>query len=67
MFEKKKKPEDANQPKTSHTTNLVPFYFYNVDVKLKEGNFGLANIAATITDLLDVEANPVWEESMIVK
>lgn len=67
MFEKKKTPDAETRPKTSHTLNLVPFYFYNTEVKLKDGLYGLANIAATITELLQVDPNPIWEESMIEK
>ena len=67
MYEKRKATDTEDRPKTSHTTNLVPFFFYNQEVKLKEGLFGLANIAATVADLLDVESNPIWEESMIEK
>ena len=55
--------------KTSHTTNPVPFIIYgqNIDnIKFKKGDFGLANLASTITDLLGIEKNPVWEESMII-
>ncbi len=53
--------------KTSHTTNPVPFIIYGdtQDISFKEGDFGLANLASTITDLLGIEKNPVWEESMI--
>ena len=54
--------------KTSHTTNPVPFIIYgnNIDnIKFREGDFGLANLAATITDLLGIKKNPLWEESMI--
>lgn len=54
--------------KTSHTTNPVPFIIYGNDIdniKFKTGDFGLANLAATITDLLGVSPNPVWKESMI--
>ena len=53
---------------TAHTTNPVPFIIYGNDIdniKFKTGDFGLANLAATITDLLGVEKNPVWKESMI--
>lgn len=53
--------------KTSHTLNPVPFIIYNRDVKLKEGHFGLANVAATVCDLLDVDAHKSWEESLIDK
>lgn len=65
MFEKKKNPTDADAPKTSHTTNLVPFVIYNADVELKDGLLGLSNIAATVTDLLGVDKDPVWNESII--
>ena len=54
--------------KTSHTTNPVPFIIYgnNIDnIKFKTGDFGLANLASTITDLLGIGKNPVWMESMI--
>ena len=54
--------------KTSHTTNPVPFMIYGNDIsniKFKQGDFGLANLAATITDLLDIPKNPLWMESMI--
>ena len=36
--------------------------------ELKEGNnFGLANVAPTIVDLMGIEAFPSWEESMLKK
>ncbi len=57
-------------PKTSHTINPVPFILYgkNIDnFKIKDGNFGLANMASTITTLFDIEKNPVWLESIIDK
>lgn len=58
---------EKGEAKTSHTTNPVPFIIYNKDVKFKEGDFGLANIASTVCDLLDIEKNPNWKESMIKK
>jgi 2,3-bisphosphoglycerate-independent phosphoglycerate mutase len=60
--------DDKGNTKTSHTTNPVPFIIYgnNIDnIEFKTGDFGLANLASTITDLLGVEKNPVWKESMI--
>lgn len=65
MYQQKKKETDVLQPKTSHTLNPVPFIIYNRDVTLKEGNFGLANVAATVTDLLGVNKHDIWEESII--
>ena len=64
MFEIK---DGKQSPKTAHTLNPAPFIIYNAPagISFKEGNFGLANVAATITKLLEVEANSVWEESMI--
>lgn len=53
------------KPKTAHTLNPVPFIVYGADVELKSDNFGLANVASTISELLDITPNPVWEESMI--
>ena len=60
--------DEKGNVKTSHTTNPVPFIIYGKDIdniKFKNGDFGLANLASTITDLLGVEKNPVWKESMI--
>ena len=54
--------------KTSHTTNPVPFIIYGKDIsniKFKQGDFGLANLASTITDLLGIDKNSKWMESMI--
>ena len=51
--------------KTSHSLNPVPFIVYNKDVELKEGHFGLANVAATVADLLEIEPHDTWEESLI--
>ncbi len=55
--------------KTSHTLNKVPFILYdNVNggkYKLKQGSYGLANIAATVVNLLGYEAPEIWEKSMI--
>ncbi len=60
--------DEKGNVKTAHTTNPVPFIIYgnNIDnITFKTGDFGLANLASTITDLLGVEKNPVWKESMI--
>ena len=57
--------------KTSHTLNPVPCIFYdNTEKKDKyevvdSDSYGLANIAATIADLLGVEKPDCWESSMI--
>ncbi len=67
MYEKKKNPEDAPKPKTAHTLNPVPLIIYNNDVELKEGDFGLSNVAATVVELLGFEAPQGWDSSMIKK
>ena len=56
---------EKGEAKTSHTTNPVPFIIYNKNIKFKDGDFGLANIASTICDLLEIEKNSNWKESMI--
>lgn len=57
------------KPKTSHTLNKVPFIIYDksgdTKYKLKDNNYGLANVAATVVNLLGYEAPQGWEESMI--
>ena len=66
MFEETK---CGRAPKTAHTLNPVPFIIYDGSktrkVTFKEGEFGLANVAATMAALLGAKANPVWEQSMI--
>src|SRR5574344_1875332 len=55
-------------PKTSHTLNPVPFIIYANDtsnIHIKDGTFGLANVASTITTLMGIDANPNWLESII--
>lgn len=63
--------------KTSHTLNPVPCYFYDNTANAsryrvrpfrdEEGKllFGLSNIAATVTDLMGIEAPEGWDGSMI--
>ena len=47
--------------------NKVPFIVYGADVTMKEGDFGLSNVAAVVTDLLDLPADEHWNESIINK
>jgi 2,3-bisphosphoglycerate-independent phosphoglycerate mutase len=76
MYEVDKKTGKAKQDgngkykaKTSHTLNKVPFIIYDPvnagKYKLKQGDFGLANIAATVVNLLGYEAPEMWEKSMV--
>ena len=57
--------------KTSHTLNPVPciiydnFYSENYTVKADNGQFGLANVAATVVTMMGYEAPVMWEKSMI--
>jgi 2,3-bisphosphoglycerate-independent phosphoglycerate mutase len=65
MLEKSK--GGTAKAKTSHTLNPVPFIIFDKQQKheLKEGSFGLANIASTVTDLLGLDHPNMWEESML--
>ena len=53
--------------RTAHSLNPVPFIIYDPDERheIKEGKYGLANVAPTIAKLLGVEAPACWNESMI--
>lgn len=70
---KQPKPEKDGsfKSKTSHTLNPVPciiydnFYSENYTVKADNGQFGLANVAATMVNLLGYEAPEMWNESII--
>ena len=59
---------ENKETKTSHTLNKVPFVIYKnnpEDIKIKDGDFGLANLASTITTLFEVNKNDSWLESII--
>ncbi len=59
---------DDNQPMTAHTTNLIPFSINRTDIKLKEKEGKLGDIAPTIIELLgDVKPVEMTGESLIVK
>lgn len=66
---KPKQDGGKTKAKTSHTLNKVPFIIYDPSnsgkYRLREGEFGLANIAATVTDLLGYRPPAIWEKSMI--
>ncbi len=53
--------------RTAHSLNPVPFIIYDKDntYAMKEGNFGLANVAPTVVKLLGLTAPSCWEESII--
>ena len=53
--------------RTAHSLNPVPFIIYDKDNKweLKDGAYGLANVAPTIVKMMGLTAPACWEESMI--
>ncbi len=76
MYEIDKKSGNAKlnsdgspKAKTSHTLNPVPCYiydnFYGDNYEFIDGNYGLANVAATVVNMMGYEAPDVWESSMI--
>lgn len=65
MLEMNKKGETA--VRTAHSLNPVPFIIYDKDVSytIKDGAYGLANIAPTVVKMLGLTAPDCWEASMI--
>ena len=53
--------------RTAHSLNPVPFIIYDKDTKweVKEGAFGLANVAPTVVKMMGLTAPECWEESMV--
>lgn len=60
-------PSGNTQPKTAHSLNPVPFIIYDrhTTYRLRQGNFGLANVAPTIAQILGLDIPGMWEESML--
>ena len=58
-----------NKPNSNHTNNLVPFILIQNDgqkaFKIKDGKFGLTNIAASICLLLGIKPSPHFNEAII--
>ena len=65
MLEKNKKGEV--QVRTAHSLNPVPFIIYDKDTKytIKDGSYGLSNVAPTVVKMLGLEAPASWQPSMI--
>ncbi len=65
MLEKNKKGDI--QVRTAHSLNRVPFIIYdkNTEYTIKEGSYGLSNVAPTVAKVLGIEAPSCWEDSMI--
>lgn len=63
----KTKSGEKPKVKTAHTLNPVPFIIYDNANKhvIKQGNFGLANVAPTVVKLLEIEKPEMWEESIL--
>ena len=53
--------------RTAHSLNPVPFIIYDKDNEwnIKDGAYGLANVAPTIVKMMGLTAPACWEESMI--
>ena len=53
--------------RTAHSLNAVPFIIYDKEktFSVKDGAFGLANVAPTVAKLLGLNAPACWEESII--
>ena len=67
MLEKPNESKGSSKAKTAHTLNPVPFIIYDKTKKynIKQGEFGLANVASTIVRLLGLNYPDIWEESII--
>ncbi len=65
MLEKDKKGNVA--VRTAHSLNRVPFIIYDSERNfvIKEGEYGLANVAPTVAAIFDLKAPECWEASMI--
>ncbi len=53
--------------RTAHSLNPVPFIIYDKDQdwQIRDGSYGLANVAPTIARMMGIEAPACWEESMV--
>ena len=53
--------------RTAHSLNPVPFIIYDKDTQwtIKEGAYGLANVAPTVVKMMGLTAPECWEASMI--
>ncbi len=65
----KSNKDGSFKSKTSHTLNPVPMIIYDNNDRdsytVKEGKFGLSNVAATVVNLLGYEKPEAWDESVI--
>lgn len=63
MLEKNKKGE--MQVRTAHSLSPVPFVIEGWEGTLKQEGCGLANVAATVAELLEIPVPTMWEESLL--
>ena len=67
MYDKGFNADGSPKAKTSHSLARVPFIIYNgpEGTEIKDGDFGLANVAATVTKILGYDDQPKeWLESI---
>ena len=61
--------KNGKKAKTSHTLNRVPCILFDPtrtrSLREDDGSFGLANVAATVVNLLGYEAPSMWEPSLL--
>ena len=63
MLQKAK--DGSLQPKTAHSLNPVPFIVCDESLALKDGKFGLANVAPTVLQAMGLKAPDCWLEGML--
>ena len=53
--------------RTAHSLNPVPFIIYDKDnhFQIKDGHYGLANVAPTVVSMMGLTAPDCWQASMI--
>lgn len=66
MYEKTG-PGELPKAKTAHTLNPVPFIIYDRKLRyeIRDGSFGLANVAAAVAGLLGFDKPAAWEDSTL--
>ncbi len=54
-------------PRTAHSLNPVPFIIYDTDRvwEIKNGSYGLANVAPTVVKMMGLSCPDCWEQSMV--
>ena len=53
--------------RTAHSLNPVPFIIYDKDTTwtVKDGEYGLANVAPTVVKMMGLTAPDCWEDSLV--